>query len=177
VAVAVLLAVVAGYGLYWFAPWTRLIDTTVDEELTSGFAANESSAAKANPTRTQYGQPYRLLSGTFVSHQHRTTGTVRVIRVPGPSEKRKAGVWLEIVDLDTANGPDLRVWLSDRPVTGDRSGWRVFDSGRRVELGALKGNKGNQAYSVPSGTDLTNLRSVTIWSGRQSVSFGAAALS
>jgi hypothetical protein len=69
------------------------------------------------------------------------------------------------------------VWLSDQPVKGDKSGWRVFDTGRRVELGELKGNKGNQTYDIPADADLSTVRSVTIWSGRFSVSYGAAALS
>jgi Electron transfer DM13 len=46
-----------------------------------------------------------------------------------------------------------------------------------VELGKLKGNKGNQTYTVPADADLSGLRSVTIWSGRFDVSYGAAALS
>jgi hypothetical protein len=57
-----------------------------------------------------------------------------------------------------------------------RDGWHVFDDGRTVELGRLKGNRGNQVYDVPAGTDLTGLISVTIWCKRFAVSFGAAAL-
>ena len=83
---------------------------------------------------------------------------------------------LELVDLDTSDGPDLRVWLSDQPVREGTAGWRVFDDGRWVELGELKGNKGNQVYEIPAGADLTALRSVSIWCKRFSVSFGAAAL-
>ena len=81
-----------------------------------------------------------------------------------------------MVNLDTSDGPDLRVWLSDQPVRDGTAGWRVFDDGAWVELGKLKGNKGNQVYDVPAGTDLDSLRSVTIWCKRFSVSFGAAAL-
>ena len=43
-----------------------------------------------------------------------------------------------------------------------------------VELGRLKGNRGNQVYDVPAGTDLTGLVSVTIWCKRFATSFGAA---
>ena len=83
---------------------------------------------------------------------------------------------LELVGLDTSNGPDLRVWLSDQPVRPGVAGWRVFDDGDWVELGRLKGNKGDQAYAVPAGTDLDRLTSVAIWCKRFSVSFGAATL-
>jgi hypothetical protein len=175
VVVAVMLAVVAGYALYWYAPWTLVIDTTVNDALTSGFAPNESSAAKPNPTHTEAGQPYRILSGTFISQQHKTSGTARVIRVVG--RLYYSGFRLELADLDTSNGPDLQVWLSDQPVTAEKSGWQVFDTGRWVELGDLKGNKGNQTYDIPADVDLSTVRSVTIWSGRFSVSYGAAALS
>jgi hypothetical protein len=46
-----------------------------------------------------------------------------------------------------------------------------------VELGPMKGNKGDQNYEVPSSVDLASYRSVTIWCKRFSVNFGSAPLS
>ena len=83
---------------------------------------------------------------------------------------------LRIEGLETSNGPDLHVWLTDQPVIEGTAGWHVFDDGRYVELGPLKANNGNQVYDVPPGTDLTGLISVTIWCKRFAVSFGAARL-
>ena len=166
--VAALVAVLAGYGLYWYAPWTRVFDTTVNDPLTARY---RYSAPEPDPTHTTDTSPYRLLSGTFVSQQHKTSGTVRIIRVP-----QEHSIRLELVDLDTSNGPDLQVWLSDQPVKADKSAWRAFATGPRVELGTLKGNKGNQAYEVPAYADLTPPLSVVIWSGRHDVAYGAAAL-
>jgi len=83
---------------------------------------------------------------------------------------------VRIEGLDTSNGPDLHVWITDRPVVDGPSGWTVFDDGAYLDLGALKGNKGNQNYVVPAGTDLAAYRSVTIWCARFRVSFGAAEL-
>ena len=83
---------------------------------------------------------------------------------------------LRIEGLDTSNGPDLHVWLSDQPVVDGPSGWTVFDDGAYVDLGALKGNKGSQNYAVPAGTDLSVFTSVSIWCARFRVSFGAATL-
>jgi hypothetical protein len=40
----------------------------------------------------------------------------------------------------------------------------------------LKGNLGNQNYTVPAGTDLSEFRSAVLWCKRFSVSFGAADL-
>lgn len=114
--------------------------------------------------------PVVVRQGEFVSHEHRTRGLARLVRKPDGSHL------LELVGLDTSNGPDLRVRLSDQPVLPGADGWHVFDDGKWVELGRLKGNRGDQAYPVPPGTDLDALDSVTVWCKRFSVSFGAAAL-
>jgi hypothetical protein len=45
-----------------------------------------------------------------------------------------------------------------------------------VELGKLKGNRGDQVYPIAADVDLSAYRSVTIWCKRFSVSFGAAEL-
>ncbi|GAA4261326.1 DM13 domain-containing protein [Dactylosporangium darangshiense] len=84
--------------------------------------------------------------------------------------------YLRLEDLDTSNGPQLQVWLTDAPVQPGKDSWFVFDDGRHVDLGPLKGNKGSQNYAVPAEADLTQYRSVTIWCARFHVSFGAAEL-
>jgi hypothetical protein len=161
-----LLAVLAGFGLYWFEPWRLVTNTTVNDAL-----AQPTAVASTAPQQTPApAGPVIELRGTFVTHEHDTTGEVRVVRHPDGRRQ------VELVDLDTSDGPDLRVWLSDQPVKPGTAGWRVFDDGHWVELGKLKGNKGNQVYDVPDGTDLGTLRSVTIWCKRFAVSFGAAAL-
>jgi hypothetical protein len=166
-----LLAVAVGSGLYWFEPWRLVTNTTVNESLAPSASAPASApasgpaSASAAPTA-----PVVVLRGAFVTHEHETKGDVRVVRHPDGRHT------LELVDLDTSDGPDLRVWLSDQPVREGTPGWRVFDDGRWVELGKLKGNRGNQVYEIPVDADLTALRSVAIWCKRFSVSFGAAAL-
>ena len=52
----------------------------------------------------------------------------------------------------------------------------MFDDGRQVDLGELKGNIGSSNYVLPADVDLAQLRSVSIWCDRFNVSFGAAAL-
>jgi electron transfer DM13 len=123
--------------------------------------------AKATPTPTG---PVTLLKGSFISHEHGTSGRVEVLELKNGSRV------LRIKGLDTSNGPDLRVWLTDAPVRKGRAGWFNFDDGRHIDLGALKGNLGNQNYAVPADADLDTLRSVSIWCARFRVSFGAAAL-
>jgi hypothetical protein len=163
VAVAVL-AVGGALGLYWFQPWKLVTDKEVNESLAA------VSTPQAPTTTAPAPGPVVVRQGEFISHEHETSGAARVVRQPDGSHR------LELLDLDTSNGPDLRVWLSDQPVRDGVRGWRVFDDGDWVELGKLKGNKGDQAYAIPAGTDLGRLASVSIWCKRFSVSFGAAAL-
>ncbi|MEO3742202.1 DM13 domain-containing protein [Plantactinospora sp. B5E13] len=187
VAVAVLGAV-AVVGGYWFQPWKIVVDRTVAEPLSepvpatapepSGSpgttgpvpAGSPSGTVTSGPPGPGPTRPVLVGSGEFVTHEHRTTGTARIVRAPDGRHR------LELVGLDTSDGPDLRVWLTDQPVREGTAGWRVFDDGRWVELGRLKGNRGDQAYPIPTGTDLHEFRSVSIWCKRFSVSFGAAEL-
>jgi len=46
-----------------------------------------------------------------------------------------------------------------------------------VEVGALKGNIGDQNYELSSDVDLSKYRAVTIWCKRFGVNFATAALS
>ena len=111
-------------------------------------------------------RPTTLASGRFRSLEHRTTGTVRVVRLSNGSHV------LRIEDLDTSNGPDLRVYLSELP---SNLGWRDYGE-RYIELGALKGNRGDQNYRIPTGTDLSRYKSLVIWCVRFKVGFGVAPL-
>ncbi|GIF62264.1 hypothetical protein Ais01nite_02990 [Asanoa ishikariensis] len=160
---------VSAAGLYWFQPWKLFTDREVVETL-AAVPSPQSSGPLSAPTSGPPSGPAVIRQGDFVSHEHGTNGRARVVRNADGSHV------LELVGLATSNGPDLRVWLSDQPVRADASGWRVFDDGRWVELGRLKGNKGDQTYAIPSGTNLDQLGSVTIWCKRFSVSFGAASL-
>lgn len=175
-----------------FQPWKLVIDVTVNEALPevgitdspSGPAPAETTdsaedvaapadsiTSTAEPAPEETG-PERVIEaeGAFISHEHSTTGTARVISLPDGSRILRLG------DLDTDNGPDLKVWLAAAPVIEGVDGWFVFDDDEYVDLGPLKGNKGNQNYAIPADVDITELSSVTIWCDRFSVSFGAAEL-
>jgi hypothetical protein len=161
------LAVVAVAALLVFEPWKLVVNDTVDEA--APIVAIPDPVASTVPA----GSPAPLgplATGTFVSHEHDTTGTVEILGLGGGRRT------LRITGLDTSNGPDLHVWLSDAMVKAGSDGWRVFDDGRFLELGKLKGNRGNQNYEIPASADLSGYRSVTIWCDRFNVSFGAATL-
>jgi electron transfer DM13 len=164
--VVAVLALGGAFGLYWFQPWKLVTDREVSEALTS--PAPSPSAQSADPTGAP--GPVVVAGGDFVTHEHDTSGSVRIVRAPDGTHT------LELVGLDTSNGPDLRVWLTDQPVREGVAGWRVFDDGEWVELGRLKGNRGDQAYAVPADVDPAGYASVSIWCKRFAVSFGAAPL-
>ncbi|MFI5708267.1 DM13 domain-containing protein [Kribbella sp. NPDC051620] len=186
-------AVVAAVALPLFQPWRLFTGKVVDEALPGADPISMTTSSTAPPTisggrrptpaappsqtpaptratTTAPTPPTTLATGTFISHEHKTTGTVAILELPNGSRV------LRLEALDTSDGPDLEVWLSDAKVREGRPGWHVFDDGAHLSLGQLKGNQGNQNYEIPKDADLTALTSVSIWCNRFNVSFGAAAL-
>ena len=175
IAVGSALAVAAAFALWWFTPWKLFTNHRVNDALPTVALAPPSATLTplspatspvASPGAAQ--QPVALLRGTFISHEHPTRGAATVVQQPDGSRV------LAIADLRTSDGPVLKVWLTDQAVTKDD--WHIFDDGRYVDLGPLKGNLGNQLYRIPEGADLAGVRSVVIWCDRFDVSFGAAML-
>jgi|SRR5687767_13666813 len=150
VAAAVAVAVVA-FVLVWFQPQKLVIDESVDE------------AAPAAPGPAG---PVELARGSFVSLDHGTSGTARVVELDGGARV------LRIEGLDTSNGPDLFVYLSTNRAGGPEG---AFDD-EYVNLGRLKGNKGDQNYEVPTEVALDRYASVVVWCDRFDSAFGAADL-
>jgi hypothetical protein len=116
-------------------------------------------AALAEAQRT--GVPVAVSSGEFTSLDHPASGQAYLVVQPDGARL------LRIENLDTDNGPDLRVVLSPAEV-----GTGAY--GDLIELGRLKGNIGNQNYEIPADLDLSAVRSVVIWCERFSSPFGEA---
>jgi Electron transfer DM13 len=154
-------AVVAVVALALFQPWKLVVDDRVDE----GVPVAEQPSAAAPPA-----EPVVLARGELITHEHDSSGSVVVLELPDGSRV------LRLEDLHTSNGPALHVWITDAPVIEGRDGWGVFDDGRYVDLGDLKGNIGSSNYPLPPDVDLAQLSSVSIWCERFAVSFAAAAL-
>jgi hypothetical protein len=171
-AAAVLLVLVAG-GAFLFQPWKAFVDTRVEDAApavatgSAAVAATGPSGASAKPSEPT---AVVLSTGSFVSQEHATSGQVSVISLP---DGRRI---LRIEGLDTSDGPDVHVWLTDAPVTPGIDGAGGFDQGAYVSLGKLKGNQGNQNYEIPATANLDALTSVSLWCDRFDVSFGAATL-
>ncbi|RZQ62204.1 hypothetical protein EWH70_21250 [Amycolatopsis suaedae] len=146
--------------LWAFQPWKLFTRSTVDEAL------------PAAPVVAQVGtpppaQPKALAEGRFVSQEHETGGTARVLELPGGERV------LRLEGFSTSDGPDVHVWLSQATAGGE---WGKYDDGKVVKLGKIKATDGNQNYPIPPDADLAGLRSVVIWCDRFNVAFGSAAL-
>jgi Electron transfer DM13 len=165
-------AVVAlAVGLYLFQPWRLWTRSHVDEAVPTAAPqvqqpvqpADDSSSGPATPPPAPRNEV--LAEGTFVSGEHETGGTARVLRLADGSRV------LRLENFSTSDGPDVHVWLTDQPAGGP---WGSYDDGRHVALGKMKATDGNQNYPIPADADLTGLRSVAIWCDRFNVVFGSA---
>jgi hypothetical protein len=178
----------------YFQPWKLFTDTRVEEALPQLMETTETpkeatpdKTDKTDETGDKKDEPLSsgestadstevvessevLAKGEFITHEHATTGSVKILKYSDGSRI------LRIEKLKTSNGPKLEVWLTDAPVIEGVDGWRVFDDGKFINLGALKGNIGSQNYSIPSEIELDDYSSISIWCERFSVSFGAADL-
>lgn len=167
-------AIVLIIGAVIFQPWLLFTDVRVDEELpvvqNSQPATPPAPDTSAMPTPTPDPVPVVLSSGSFVSQEHTTTGTATIIENPDGTRV------LAIENLDTSNGPDVHVWLSAADAVEGFDGWYLAGGAAYVDLGAIKGNQGNQVYEIPAEVDLTGYRSVSLWCVQFSVGFGAAQL-
>ena len=138
--------------------WTTFRDTTVVEDVATGVAASGAQAPSSG------GDNVQLASGSFEGLAHEASGTAAVVELASGEHV------LTFTDLDTDNGPDLRVYLVAGPVANDS------DIGDFVDLGGLKGNKGTQQYSIPAGTVTGRYSTVVIWCRAFTISFAKAEL-
>lgn len=113
--------------------------------------------------------PRRLKEGAFRDGDafHKGSGRALVYRLPDGSNL------LRLENLDVTNGPALHVYLARHAdpqkradVTGDGF----------VDLGRLKGNIGEQNYTIPQSVDLFPHGSVVIFCRPFQVIFSVAAL-
>jgi len=177
-------AVVAAVALPLFQPWRLFTGKVVDEALPGAdpismttsspppptISGDRSQTPSASAPPTPSAGPQRLATGTFISHEHDTLGSVSILKLADGTRV------LRLEGLRTSDGPDLKVWITDAKVVPGKAGWHTFDDGKYRNLGKLKGNEGNQNYAIPPDVDLATFRSISIWCDRFNVSFGAAAL-
>ena len=105
-----------------------------------------------------------LARGSSEPLAHGATGVATAIR------RADGGRVLTLTSFEVSNGPDLRVYLVAGPARDESE---VDDV---VDLGALKGNIGDQQYELPAGRDLDRPSTVVIWCRAFSVAFARAPL-
>ena len=98
---------------------------------------------------------------------HKGSGQATIYR--GPDGSRL----LRLENLNVTNGPDLHVILTPHPDPGNRG--EVHTDGY-IDLGKLKGNKGDQNYPIPDEVDIDIQGSVVIYCKPFHVVFSVAPL-
>ena len=146
------LAVVLLVAWYAFRPERLFIDERVQEAMP---AVNGSSKIEA------------IESGIFYGVAHPTAGTATIYRMGD------GALMLRFTNFKTSNGPNVHVYLvaADEPKDAETVLRSAF-----IDLGPIKGNIGDQNYTLGPDVDLSKYRSVSIWCQRFRVNFGAASL-
>jgi hypothetical protein len=113
--------------------------------------------------------PQALYTGRLEGESHQTSGRATIYRAPDGKQ------YLSLTDFSTSNGPDVHLVLAQ----GDEANLiQKIVKGQldMVELGALRGNQGDQNYDLPGSVDLQKYNAAVIYSERFHAVFGLARL-
>ena len=113
-------------------------------------------------------EPFILSQGTFIEIDviHGAEGSATIYQLEDDSRV------LRFENFRSTNGPELHVILSSH--ADPRSRGQVGDN--YIDLGALRGNVGNQNYAIPDDIDLSQYNSVVIYCVPFHVVFSTATL-
>jgi hypothetical protein len=150
---AVAFLIVVGALWFLFRPEKLFINQRVNE------AAPFAAVSDAQP----------IYTGRLSGKLHETSGRATVYRQPDGT------LTLRLSDFHTSKGPDEHVVLAtaDDPALQSTGPGKALAS---VEIGALKGNEGDQDYKLPANTDFARYTTVAIYSERFHAVFGTATL-
>jgi hypothetical protein len=141
-------------GAWWaFRPEKLFINHKVNE------AAPYASGSEGQP----------IFTGKLEGKIHPTSGRATIYRAADGTR------YLRLTDFTTSNGPDVHVVLVRAE---DKQLEQEIVKGQldHVELGALKGNQGDQNYDLPVATDLNKYQVVAIYCEKFHALFGVAKL-
>ena len=124
-----------------------------------------SNAEEAMPAAMAEKEAAALSTGEFADEDffHKGSGQATIYRLGDGSHV------LRLENLSVTNGPDLHVLLLKDPAGRDK------DLGY-IDVGSLKGSRGNQNYEIPDGEDAASYRSVMIYCQPFHVIFSTAQL-
>jgi hypothetical protein len=151
-----LAAVALAIAWYAFRPELLFVNKTVSEEFPGG--ASMASIEEG---------PMAVTKGNFKGLAHETKGLASIYQLA--DGKRT----LRLTEFETSNGPDVHVYLTAAEV---EKGSEAIREAGFIDLGSMKGNKGDQNYDIPADADLNKYKNVTIWCARFGVNFGQAPL-
>ncbi len=134
---------------FWYLASPLWIDDVVDEALVGEDRLTE------------------IATGSFAGADsiHKGQGILRVLR------SDTGETLIRFMDFEVTNGPGLRVYLAKSANPAGASD--VLDGGW-TSLGVLKGNIGDQTYTLPADLDIADFGSVVIWCEPFSVLFASA---
>jgi hypothetical protein len=121
----------------------------------------------AFPTNSSSSSAQALASGSFYGIMHPTQGVATIFRLADGSRI------LRLSNFKTSNGPDVHIYMVAADDAKDNA---TVESAGFIDLGTMKGNIGDQNYSLGNDLDLSKYRAVSVWCKRFSVNFGAAPL-
>lgn len=150
--IAIAVIVLGSIAWYAFRPERLFVNQKVNESLPTAQAAATTTA---------------IASGMFHDGAHKTSGNAAIYL--SQDGKRI----LRLSEFETSNGPDVQVYLVK--ANGSKPEAAV-KKGDFVNVGALKGNIGDQNYDIASNVNLANFDRVTVWCRRFRVNFGTATL-
>jgi hypothetical protein len=149
--ILIVIAVVLIAAWYAFRPERLVVNRTVHEESPAATSAAEQT----------------LATGSFHSVLHPTQGNASIYQIADGSRI------LRFTNFTTSNGPDVHVYMVAADNPNDNASVQHADY---IDLGVIKGNVGDQNYTLGSNVDLAKYRSVVVWCKRFSFNFGYAPL-
>lgn len=141
-----------GFGMgFWYLASPLWIDRVVNEAL------------------VQTAEAEVIATGSFqgADRLHQGTGEVTLLRQPD------GRVQLQFANFEVTNGPDLKVWLLSHSFPRESADVK---GAKQLRLSPLKGNIGDQVYTLPDDVDLEMFRSVVVYCEQFGVLFASAAL-
>lgn len=174
--ILVVIGIIILAGFIWWNISPLLFDRVVDEPMlqieTQGIQSTTEKTATMTEVVTETERveetematavvEIKVYMGTFRDgvKKYKTSGRVQTLVVDDQ-------VFLRFEDFETTNGPDLFVYLVI-PGAETKEG---------INLGALKGNIGNQNYEIPLDVDISQYSKVVIWCKAFDSDFGYADL-
>ncbi|PZC47354.1 MAG: Electron transfer DM13 [Chloroflexi bacterium] len=187
VAGGLLVAAIPVIAFAWYLGSPLFLNKTVDEEFPRTVSAQIPAAvtraevemvmetmAKVDSEMVE-AMPEAMATAQIVSSGtlrdadsfHKGSGQATIYSLP------EGGHVLRLEDIDVTNGPALVVLLSTHADPMNQSELR---GNHYIELEKLKGNRGNQNYDLPEGTDASQWKSVVIYCKPFHVIFSVAPL-